>query len=145
TEDEYNSVRDELKQELKAVLRVREYFAALRQPLEKSGQSGRVDLKTLTNELVKDLKIEPDSNATAKGFEIASKIGGTVGNVFGTDAKKAVKSISGVLGLIAYFTKADGRPTLADTVQAKATDLGGEIQQRLFDAEAETATPEALV
>jgi hypothetical protein len=132
---EYDFVREQLKTEFSAVNRVRSYFEALRQPFDEAAQAGRINVKTIGDKIYKAVKPPPDSNANARGLELAAKIASVAGALpppFGNVGK----GVSSTLALGAYFSRSDGSSQLSDDVKVKAGELADLMQTRLFAAQA---------
>ncbi len=141
--DAYDPVRVQLEAEFSAVIRVRNYFAALRTPFDMAAEKGRVDLEKVSTPIYNAVNPPLYDNVTANNLDFASKVA-SIGGAAPPPAGNIAKAISVSLGFAASATRKNGSPVLANKVKVRAGELAKQFQQQMFDAEQSTKPLELL-
>lgn len=143
TEAEYEKVQKQFVQEFVEVAQVQSYFNALRAPFGTALQSGRIDVKTLGDTLVRELQPPPADTKVALFLGILAKIA-SIGGAAPPPYNAIAAGISGALGIASLLTGAKGDSTLADNVKVRAGALTDQMYVRLIDTDDSIAGMEKL-
>ncbi|HEY2287753.1 MAG TPA: hypothetical protein VGH88_18595 [Streptosporangiaceae bacterium] len=133
TEQEYGEVREELRVEISAVNRVRNYFEALEKPFGLAAQPGRIDLDTVGNEVLRAVS-PPNNDKTSWTLGLIGKIA-ALGGFLPPPANGIAAGLSAGFALGAYLSAANGTSQLGLAVTARASELGKRLRQQMLDAD----------
>jgi len=131
TQADFEAVRGRLQTEFSAVSRVKAYFEELQKPFDMAAVPGRIDLKVIGDAVLKEVNPPPDGT-TAFVLGLVGKIV-AVGGFLPPPASAVAAGLSATFGLAAYLVNNSGAPNLPDESPAKAAELAGDLQKRMFD------------
>lgn len=126
----FKAVKGQLTIEISALQKVKDYFAKLQDPLDKSVGQSFVDVSAISQKVVDSLKRPAVSNTTSWALGLVGKAV-AVGGFLGPPFSGAAAGLSAVFGLAAYVSNETGRPILGSEVKAEAARLGAEMVHRI--------------